>query len=115
MGLATGDDEVRLANPLKTIEPAELAATVEQEGPFDAIVVGLPRSLDGRETPQTLAVRRYVEDVLGNFKAEIIYQDEAGTSSVAEERLMASGHKYDKADIDAEAASIILQDYLGQL
>ncbi len=115
MGLAVADDEVRLANPHKTIAPHELVATIRQEGPFDTIVVGLPRSLDGRETPQTLAVRRFTEEILGKLDAEIVYQDEAGTSSVAEERLRESGRKYDKSDIDAEAATIILQDYLGNL
>jgi putative Holliday junction resolvase len=115
MGLALADDEVRLANPFKTIDPSQLLATIEQAGPFDTIVIGLPRSLDGRETPQTLAVRRYCEDILGDLGTEIVYQDEAATSSVAEERLRESGRKYTKEDIDAEAATIILQDYLGSL
>ena len=115
VGLALGDDEVRLAHAETTVGPRELAAAIKRLGPFDAVVVGLPRSLDGAETAQTLAVRRFTDDVLSDISAEIVFQDEAGTSSVAEAMLRDSGRKYDKADIDAEAAAIILQDYLDAL
>lgn len=115
VGLATASDETRLAQPLTTVSPAELLATIDREGPFAAIVVGLPRSLDGMDTPQTLAVRRFTDDQLGGLDAEIVFQDEAGTSSVAEERLRESGKRYKPEQIDAEAAALILQDYLDAL
>ncbi|HSX03036.1 MAG TPA: Holliday junction resolvase RuvX [Candidatus Saccharimonadia bacterium] len=115
IGLATGDDETKLAQPLATVGAAELLPTIEREGPFAAIVVGLPRSLDGAETPQTLAVRRFTDDQLGALEAEVVFQDEAGTSSVAEERLRQSGRPYQREQIDAEAAALILQDYLDAL
>jgi putative Holliday junction resolvase len=116
IGLATAEASAKLATPLKTVAPSELVAAIQQAGPFDVVVVGLPRSLDGQDTPQTLAVRRFCDDLLWRkFKIEPVYQDEAGTSSVAEDRLRESGKKYDKADIDAEAATIILQDYLDNL
>jgi putative Holliday junction resolvase len=116
IGLATSDAETKIASPLRTVAPEDLAAALEQEGPLEAVVVGLPRSLDGRETPQTLAVRRFCDDVLWRkLQIEAIFQDEAGTSSVAEDRLKASGKPYSKGDIDAEAATIILQDYLDSL
>lgn len=114
VGLATGNSESKLATPLKTVAPDQVAAVVAELVP-DVIVVGLPRSLDGRETPQTLAVRRYADDVLEELGAELVFQDEAGTSGVAEERLKESGRKYARGDIDAEAAAIILQDYLDSL
>jgi putative Holliday junction resolvase len=115
VGLATAEGEVKLAQPLMTVAPHELLTTIEREGPFDVIVVGLPRNLDGADTPQTLAVRRFTDDILGDLPAEIVFQDEAGTSSVAEERLRESRKSYAKEQIDAEAASIILQDYLDSL
>lgn len=116
VGLATADTEVKLAAPHSTVAPAELATAIAAAGPFEAVVVGLPRSLDGRDTPQTLAVRRFCDDVLWRqLHIEPIFQDEAGTSSIAEERLKAAGRKYSKGDIDAEAAAIILQDYLDTL
>lgn len=80
------------------------------------MVVGLPRSLDGSDTPQTLAVRRFCDDVLWrHLKIEAEFQDEAGTSSVAEDRITAAGRTPKPGEIDAEAASIILQDYLDAL
>jgi putative Holliday junction resolvase len=115
IGLATGDDESKLARRHKTVAPHELAAAVAADGPYEAIVVGLPRGLDGQDTAQTLAVRRFSDDVLGKLAAEIVFQDEAGTSALAEERLDEAGGKYERADIDAEAAAIILQDYLDTL
>ena len=44
--------------------------------------------------------------------ADIVYQDESLTSVMAEEKLKSSGKPYEKADIDALAAALILQDYL---
>jgi putative Holliday junction resolvase len=116
IGLAIAADDVRLARPLATVTAAELVATIEHEGPFTSVVVGLPRSLDGQETAQTLAVRRFTDDILWRkLRIEPVFQDEAGTSSVAEDRLKESGKPYAKSDIDAEAAAIILQDYLDAL
>ena len=115
IGLAVADDDARLARPLATVSPAELLSRIQQEGPFDRIIVGLPRSLDGTDTPQTLAVRRFTDDHLGDLPADLIFQDEAGTSSVAEDRLRESGKPYQAEQIDAEAAAIILQDYLDAL
>ncbi|MDB5178698.1 MAG: Holliday junction resolvase YqgF [Patescibacteria group bacterium] len=116
IGLATADAETKLATPLATVGAAELIATIKREGPFKAVVVGLPRSLDGLETAQTLAVRRFTDDVLWrHLRIEAEFQDEAGTSSLAEERLKGAGKPYAKGAIDAEAAAIILQDYLDAL
>lgn len=116
IGLAVADDESKLARPLATISASELVAVIKRDGPFDEIVVGLPRSLDGLETPQTVAVRRFTDDVLWrDLRIEPVFQDEAGTSGLAEERLKEAGKPYEKGDIDKEAASIILQDYLDSL
>jgi putative Holliday junction resolvase len=116
IGLATAETDVKLATPLRAVPPHDLVATIEREGPFEAVVVGLPRSLDGADTPQTLIVRRFCDDVLWRrLHIEPVYQDEAATSAVAEERLVESGKSYKKADIDATAAAIILQDYLDSL
>ncbi len=116
VGLATADSSVKIASPLRTVAPHELVAAIENEGPFEAVVVGLPRGLDGQDTPQTLAVHRFSDDILWRrLHIDPIYQDEAGTSGVAEDRLKASGKSYGKEAIDAEAAAIILQDYLDSI
>lgn len=116
IGLAVADDQAKIARPHKTVGAHELEALIKADGPFDAVVVGLPRALSGGDTAQTLAVRRFCDDLLWRkLHIEPVFQDEAGTSAVAEERLKQAGKPYEKAAVDAEAASIILQDYLDTL
>jgi len=115
VGLATGDAGAKLARPHSTVAPGQLAAAIEAAGPFKAIIVGLPRGLDGQDTAQTLAVRRFSDELLEHRAEPVIFQDEAATSAVAKAELEASGKPYTKEQIDAQAAAIILQDYLDSL
>ncbi len=116
VGLAVADPDARVARPWQTVAPSQLVATIQEHGPFAAIVVGLPRNLAGSDTPQTLAVRRFCDDTLTRqLKLDPVFQDEAATSAIAEAELQASGRTYTKADIDAQAAAIILQDFVDAL
>lgn len=117
IGTAVGDDSIRLAVPFETIEVdgsevREIARLAVTES-ADAIIVGYPRNQSGETTAQTA----YVEDFARQLTdiAEVIFQDESLTSVIAEERLKSYKKPYTKADIDAQAAAIILQDYLEQL
>src|SRR5690606_21043091 len=76
------------------------------------LVIGLPRDMKGSETAQTTKVREFASELTGRLNIPVVLQDEAVTSVDAEARLKARGKPYDKADIDAEAAAIILQDFL---
>lgn len=76
----------------------------------DILVVGLPRNLDGQETPQSHYAREFSQQNLVNYGLPIVFQDETLSSRVAEERL--KGKPYVKGDIDAQAAVVILEDYL---
>ncbi len=76
-------------------------------------VLGLPRSNEGNETKQTLYVRGFARTLAKMIPgAKIRFQDESLTSVEAESRLKARKKKYEKGDIDAEAATIILQDFI---
>lgn len=113
VGLATAAAGSTLSTPHGTVAPNAVDAVIAGLEP-QVIVIGLPRSLDGEDTAQTDEVRRFA----GNLKvgaAMVVFQDEAGTSSVATDRLKAGGRPYRREDIDAEAAAIILQDYLDGL
>jgi len=90
----------------------EITKIIKEEN-IDAMVVGLPRNMNGEETAQTKYVRDYVENYLKSLKLPIIFQDETLSSKAAEVRLAGSGYK--KTDIDAMAAVVILEDYLEQL
>jgi RNase H-fold protein (predicted Holliday junction resolvase) len=68
--------------------------------------------MQGNDTDQTRSVREFVT-MLGST-LPIGFMDEAGTSLEAEARLRSRGRPYVKADIDKEAAAIILTDWLAQ-
>lgn len=94
---------------------AAVAATAQAIEGLSAVVVGLPRNLDGDDTAQTTKVRTFAANLAEQLTVEVVLQDEATTSSLAKKRLEARGKSFQAADIDAEAAAIILQDYLDNL
>lgn len=119
VGLARGDSIGRIAQPLKTLLndqtlDAALKQTIADTEATD-VVVGRPRNQAGSHTQQTKQVEQFVKRFLAPLHLPIHWQDESVTSIIAEERLMQRKKPYSKADIDAEAASIILQDFLEQI
>ena len=78
------------------------------------LVAGLPSSLSGREGPQALEVRSYADALANDLDLPLNYWDERLTSTMAERALVDSGAKKSKRkeQIDAVAASIMLQNYL---
>ncbi|MBM3750448.1 MAG: Holliday junction resolvase RuvX [Acidimicrobiia bacterium] len=127
IGLALSDYTATLARPWQMIPaagvPAQSAAAVARvvatlrasdDPDLDGIVVGLPRRLNGEDTDQTPQVRVFVAALEELTGLPVSTQDERLTSVEAESRL--AGREKDwkkrKALIDAESASILLQDYL---
>jgi putative holliday junction resolvase len=115
IGIAVADLGVRIAVPLETIEVdgseiQVIAETVLKEA-AGKIVVGYPRNQSGEPTTQTEFVEQFTKQ-LEYLDVDIVYQDESLTSVMAEQQLIASKKPYSKGDIDAGAATIILQDYL---
>ena len=115
IGLAMADDQVRIAVPFGWIEQSEavmteLAEIMLRHG-ITTVVVGYPRNQSGEPTKQTEYVVNFVRQMSQlELDIDVVYQDESLTSVQAEQRL--GGKVKHKGDIDAEAASIILQDYL---
>jgi putative Holliday junction resolvase len=115
IGVAVADTSVRIAVAFDTIavdgdELSKIAEIVIREG-AKMIVVGYPRNQQGETTAQTSYVERFAER-LGEIAEEIVFQDESLTSVIAENRLIAMKKPYTKGDIDAQAAAIILEDYM---
>ena len=118
IGVALADSFIRIAIPFTTVEVNDdVESAVEQiieiisKEEIDVLVVGLPRNQSGEETSQTAYTKEFVK----NFEYsvdKICFQDESLTSIQAEDRLKSYGKPYSKGDIDMNAASIILQDYL---
>lgn len=122
IGLALSDPSGTLASPLRTIEVTgdpdrdRLAVlTAAREAEAQVIVVGLPRSLSGREGPAARRARveaSALAEVAGEIKVEL--HDERFTTREADRALADAGkrRRERRAHVDAAAAAIILQSYL---
>lgn len=115
IGVALGDDAVRIAVPYDTIDvdgtEVKQIAKIVTSNDVATIVVGYPRNQSGEATAQTAYAEAFAQK-LRDIVAHIEFQDESLTSVLAEQQLKTLGRPYSKGDIDARAASIILQDYL---
>ena len=126
IGLSVSDPTGTLARPLCTMTPdgslEERAASIGAEATrmatepdgLDAIVVGVPRSLDGTAHQQTECVLAFVEALRTSTSLPVELQDERLTTVEAEQRLAVREPNWRKrkARLDAASAAVILQDYL---
>ena len=115
IGVAIADTAVRIAIPFLTIdvdgnEKKSIADLINRES-TDILVIGYPRNQSGEATAQTQYVKDFA-DKIADIAPKIVFQDESLTSVIAEQRLISYKKPYAKGDIDAQAATIILQDYL---
>jgi len=111
IGLAVGDDTHGLSRPLRTLvrrsvvkDLAELERIARDEQ-IDALVIGLPLTLRGEEGHQAERVRRFAT-AAEKLGLPVRLYDERHTSTEAEIR--------GASDIDAGAATILLEDFLAQ-
>ncbi|QUB37802.1 Holliday junction resolvase RuvX [TM7 phylum sp. oral taxon 349] len=115
IGVALARDDVKIAMAYDTLnvdggEVQAIAEIIVREK-ADVLVVGYPRNQAGEPTKQTEFVERFIEQ-LRDIVSKIVFQDESLTSVKAEEILNARNQPYAKGEVDALAASLILQDYL---
>ena len=115
IGVALARDDIKIAMAYDTLnvdggEVQAIAEIIVREK-ADVLVVGYPRNQAGEPTKQTEFVERFVEQ-LRDIASKIVLQDESLTSVKAEEILNARNQPYAKGEVDALAASLILQDYL---
>jgi putative Holliday junction resolvase len=120
IGVAVADEGVRVALPVAVVERSELPADLDaiarlvQEQGAEAVVIGLPISLDGSLGSQAEAVKAFGQDLAARLSLPIEYWDERLSSVEAQRRLASAGHRGPKAKarLDAAAAAIVLQSYL---
>lgn len=123
VGVALCDPDGVLATPLRTVprdagsgSDMQILAQLVAEYEVVEVVVGLPRTLAGREGPAAAAVREFgtaLAEVLGPQVA-VVLADERFTTVVATRQLRASGRpgRRQRAVIDQAAAVAILQGWL---
>jgi putative Holliday junction resolvase len=125
VGLAISDASRTLARPLTTVKVTGAADAVNRvaqtiaeleadEDGLDAIVVGLPARLDGSPTHATPRVQAFIDALRSRTTVRIVTEGESLSSREAESRLAVNEPDWRKRKqkLDAEAAAIILQDYL---
>lgn len=127
IGMSISDATAFLARPWQTVpvagaDPETAAALIADFFPrlmneaesVDGIVIGLPRKLNGEDTDQTADVRVFAKQLEMITAIDVYLVDERLTSVEAEQQLAAreKDWKKRKQQIDAVAATIILQDFL---
>ena len=120
-GLAVSDLLGMLCGEAWTVtewNPERLAEQISREAKsreVGTLVLGLPRNMDGSEGPRAEKCRRFkalLEEVCG---LPVVLWDERRSSIEAHAILHAAGKKEKKhrKTVDAVAASLILEGYLG--
>lgn len=123
IGVAVGQEITGTATELASLPAREgvpdwpaLERLVQRWAP-DALVVGVPYHMDGREHELTGQARRFARQLQGRFHLPVHEVDERLSSheaeAIAAER-RAAGHprRIRKGDIDRLAARIIVEDWL---
>ena len=121
IGVAVCDELEQIATPRETLRRSSNAAALDAvarvvaETDAQLVVVGLPVSFDGRIHEQARAVLAFGKKLRGRLAVPVVYADETLSSVRAEEALRSAGVRPDRIRerIDAAAAAMILQDYLG--
>lgn len=122
VGVARSDPAGVLASPVATLhrdttsdrDIAELAALVRESGAV-GVVVGLPRTLKGREGPSAVLAREYGERLARLVEVPVRHVDERLTTVSAQRKLRQGGLRGSSATravIDQVAAVELLQHWL---
>ncbi len=122
VGIAVSDPDQMIATPVKTLVRTSwkklLSDIKETVSEFDAVavVVGLPLGFDGDEIPMTAEAFDIARKLSLSLEISVFLQDERVSSYEARGRLWKAGRSEDlRSEVDSEAASIILTDFLDRL
>ena len=122
VGIAVSDKLNIIASPFKTLffnnQEDLLSQLGELINEFEVktIVLGLPLSMNGLDSPQTKKIRKFQSSLL-IFNIPIFYEDERLSSVSAKKSMVIQNIKtgYNKSEIDMRAAAIILQQHLDKI
>jgi putative Holliday junction resolvase len=122
IGLALSDPSRTIASPLEVItrgndrdQDRRAIAEVARTHGATLVVVGLPRSLSGRDGPAALAARAEADAIAAVAPdLRVVLHDERLTTVEAQRSLDAAGVRKDRGRtvIDKVAAAVMLQSYL---
>ena len=126
IGVAISDATCTLARPVGVLHTtaletdglaraaAEIARLASEDDGVAALVIGLPRRLDGSPSGLTSRIEAFAARLGARTQLPVVLQDETLTTREAESRLAQREKSWRerKRRLDAAAAAIILQDHL---
>ena len=123
IGVAVGSSHSRLAEPVTTLRGSaknpdwvRLSQLITAWRP-DALVVGLPRNMDGSDNSMTRAARAFGQRLKERYNLPIHMVDERLSTLAARDILNEAGvsMRRHKSRLDQVAAQTILQAFLNEL
>ena len=121
IGLALSDASAMLCGRAWTLQEWNLDRAIEQiaaaakENEAGLLVLGLPKNMDGTEGPRAEKSRQVAKLLEAATGLKVVLWDERRSSIEAHAILHANGRreKNHRKTVDAVAASLILEGYLG--
>ena len=118
IGVAGGETRVGIATPLETIQrrswhdDSAAVRRLLEDQQAEALIVGLPVSLDGALHQQGIRIKKEGERFGKALGMPVVFWDESFSTVIAEERLRESpSRERRKVSLDAAAAAVILESY----
>lgn len=119
VGVAATDDLGMLAHPLETIQVKaggvmKRILELAKQKNVSAIVVGMPRNMDGTFGPAAQKAREFIETLRAATPCRVVEWDERLTTVSAQRSLHEAGRnsREQRKVIDQVAAQILLQNWL---
>jgi putative pre-16S rRNA nuclease len=115
IGLATSDATGTLATPRRTLARRADPRAIEEilrfcgEEGIELILLGIPRSPEGRESAFASRIRSFASKLSRRTAIPIRFHEETLTSDEAARRL---GPGASREELDQAAAAVLLEDYL---
>ena len=123
IGLAVSDERAILVGDAWTMNEWNMERAVKRIGKLvterniGKLVLGLPKNMDGTEGERAALSREFAELLRAETGLEVVLWDERRSSIEAHAILHANGRneKDHRKNVDAVAASLMLEGYLGSL
>lgn len=120
IGVAVCDPTGMIVTPVETVHRKNMKmdvariADIAKREEAAAVVIGLPKNMDGSEGEQAAKVRSFAKRLTRETGLPMHFEDERLSTFEATERLVARGVRTgtNRDLVDMEAAAIILQSFL---
>jgi putative Holliday junction resolvase len=120
IGVAVCDPTGMIVTPVETVHRKNMKmdvariADIAKREEVGAVVIGLPKNMDGTEGEQATKVRSFAKKLARETGLTVHFEDERLSTFAATERLVERGVKTgtNRDLVDMEAAAIILQSFL---